>query len=188
MWPSPEVDVALGPDYARVVYLLELGCEEGLGPVLESPSLPEGAELPKLCLFGLGDAVGFGGAAVDAVDLLEYPVDRVLGENGRGLGPRGMVAHDELVRADVNAHLLQCSPEGEGPAPQDGETLVLAVDARVYPGPLEAERRDCGENGVLEAREGFVHSQPPRDISRPRLRPSSAKASMRAGSTLAPGA
>jgi len=99
-------DVALGLDDAQVVVKARALGEGCVALVLKRAALPVGVDFvaqDALVLLGDGEAVAV--ALVYEVQLLDHPIHRVFGEDGRGAVAAGLISQEQRVGVDVDGHV-----------------------------------------------------------------------------------
>jgi hypothetical protein len=143
------VDEALG------LRVEDLPRDAGVDLVLVRAPVPEAVDGADVRLDLLGDLEGVAGAQGELVQLVDHPVDGVLGEDRGGEVARGLVAEHEGVGLDVDGHLPEGGREGEGLAPHEGLVLVLPEHPRVDHGPLAAQRRHAVLHPDSQALDAF---------------------------------
>ena len=135
-------DVALVADDAQIVNLPGLLRIGGVGLVLKRAALPVRIDVPQHLLVFLRNGEAFAGALVEIVQLANHPVHGILRKDGRGAVFTGLIAHDERLRLDVNAHVFQNFPEHVGALEHDLIHFMLPVGVG-------------GQNGALCAHSGL---------------------------------
>ena len=126
------------PLFLRVQDLLS---DVSIDLVLVSTAAPEGVDRSKIDLDLLRHLEGITRAQGELVELINDPVDRVLGEDRSREVPGCLVAENERVGLDVDRHLPQGRSEGEGLALHERLVGELAKHSGIDHRSLTAQGR-----------------------------------------------